>query len=786
MFWFSCKHTALTTSELRPLPNEMVWTPHRLTSGALSYMRLPLRTLVLVLLACCARPPTPDKPSAAGESTSQLLSVGPTQLANDTAYPLHVRGEGLRPDSQLVLGAPYSQTLPLTVIDSRHATALLPARTFDTTDAELSVDVSLEKGSGVARLSVVNNARFADLTTMTLSADESTLAVASTNEDVLYLVDLKTRKVRQVPTADGPQAMISFLGARHESLIAIAHRFEPVVLVLNTANLETRRFLAPKMVSSMAFDAANNALILAEDVFDTISALSLENSKTVWRAAVDPSPTSLALDTGLLSVGGSHTGSVQWIDASTGKLTHRSVPSAHTAIIGGATASYSKYIISGTRPRSTVYSKALKSLLVANIGPNIGPNPSKMEVSMNGGISVVTPTGGFIRHLGFGEGVTQALALDNANQVIFAADIGLGLIRVVDAKKLVASDRSAGASLLQTLSLPVSPETPTLRPRSDFQLQKRAGLSVHAGPVALAHSPARKILYVLCRFTNTVVSIDVAKAAKGTATVVGEIALPAPQTQPLRRLGQVAYFADVGKTAMSCDACHPEGHAEGMLYEKTAPLRLYRVTTLRGVRQTPPYFVPIATANLAQTARLVGDRNRFHNPKLTDTEVEALAAYSALIPTLPNPFFESTGHLPAHIELPDGHRGNPSAGMELFEQKAACISCHPPPTFTIDADPKTRGKLFDVGTPHLLPMSVQWQDAFFKGFPVPSLLGAWDIFPYFSTGAAGLTVTDDGAALNTAPFALRQAAEGYAPKHGRADLLTNSERDDLLAYLLTL
>ncbi len=739
-----------------------------------------------MLLASCARPAQNDNPTALSHSTSQLLSVGPTQVTNDTAYPLSIRGEGLRPGSQLLIGAPYSQSLPLSIIDSRHATALLPARTFEATDAELTVDVSLENASGVARLSVVNNARFVDLTSMTLSADESTLAIASTNEDLIYLVDLKTNQVRKLQSGDGPQAMVSFFNARNQSTVAIAHRFEPVVILLNTGTFETQRLPAPKMVSSMAFDATHNSLILAEQVLDTISAMSLENGKPLWRVTVDPSPTSLALDATLLSVGGSHTGSIQWIDTLTGKQTHRSVPSVRTTIVGGATASYSKYIMGGTMPRSAVYSKALKSLLVANIGPNIGPNPSKMEVSMNGGISVVTPTFGFVRHLGFGAGVTQALALDNVKQIVFAADIGLGLIRVVDAKKLVASNSSAGGSQLQTLSLPVPQDTPTLRPKSDFQSEKRAGLSVHVGPVALALSTTRSRLYVLCRFTNTIISIDIAKAAKGAASVVGEIALDAPQTQPLRRLGQVAYFADVGKTAMSCDACHPEGHAEGMFYEKTVPLRLYRASTLRGVRQTPPYFVPISTANLAQTARLVGDRNRFHNPNLSDTEVEALAAYSALIPTLPNPFFEATGHLPARIELPDGRSGKPTAGLALFEGKAACASCHPPPTFTLDADPKTRGKLIDVGTPHLLPLSVQWQDSFFKGFPVPSLLGAWDIFPFFSTGAAGLSVKNDGTALDTAPFALRLAAESHAPAHGRTDLLNESERDDLLAYLLTL
>ena len=50
----------------------------------------------------------------------------------------------------------------------------------------------------------------------------------------------------------------------------------------------------------------------------------------------------------------------------------------------------------------------------------------------------------------------------------------------------------------------------------------------------------------------------------------------------------------------------------------------------------------------------------------------------------------------------------------------------------------------------------------------------------------GLTVRADGAVRVGTRFPLRAAVEKWAPTHGRADLLTDSERDDLLADVMSL
>jgi cytochrome c peroxidase len=138
------------------------------------------------------------------------------------------------------------------------------------------------------------------------------------------------------------------------------------------------------------------------------------------------------------------------------------------------------------------------------------------------------------------------------------------------------------------------------------------------------------------------------------------------------------------------------------------------------------------------------------------------------------------------LELPDGTTGHPRAGLALFEGKAECSSCHPGPHFTLDQDPATRAKYLDVGTPHLMPLRENFQNPIFEGFGTPALVGSWDVFPMLTTGLAGLEVTSDERVIVNSRFPLRVAVEQWAPKHGRADLLSAQERNDLLAYVMSL
>jgi cytochrome c peroxidase len=328
---------------------------------------------------------------------------------------------------------------------------------------------------------------------------------------------------------------------------------------------------------------------------------------------------------------------------------------------------------------------------------------------------------------------------------------------------------------------------PFIRPVEDFGQRGRSSVALHSGPKAVRLFDEGRRLAVLNRFTGTVSELDTTDADHGTLRVVATYAGPSMKAQTRRRLGEIAFFTDLGNSRMSCDACHLDGHDGGVLYEKSKPIHIYRVTSLRGVRETAPYFTPRLLPSLREASRIVLARNRFHNPNPTAEEIDTLTLYQETITPLPNPWVEADGRLPAELRLPDGRAGSPVAGMRLFAGKAGCIGCHTPPQFTTDQDASTRGRLHDVGTPITLPLRLEQQDGDRYLLPPPSLVGVWDAFPLLHSGAGGLEVTASGTVEARHPFALRDVLDRRdARPHGNVTALTAREEDDLLAYLLTL
>ena len=78
------------------------------------------------------------------------------------------------------------------------------------------------------------------------------------------------------------------------------------------------------------------------------------------------------------------------------------------------------------------------------------------------------------------------------------------------------------------------------------------------------------------------------------------------------------------------------------------------------------------------------------------------------------------------------------------------------------------------------------QAPLFHGFAPPALLGIWDVFPMLTTGAGGFAPEPSGRVVIETKFPLRKVVTAYAPRHGRADLLTPTELDDLLGYVQSL
>nr|WP_240359039.1 MtsA protein [Pyxidicoccus trucidator] len=729
-----------------------------------------------------------DAPTAAPSARPRLVSVGPRLLSNETSQPLSIQGERLVPGLKLVLGPPLSRELPLVVVDAGHAYTRLPAGLALPEDApQVVVEARLEGGEGAARLTVVNDAAFQDLTAMALAPDGRTLFIASPPTDTVFTLDVESGRVERLAVGDGPSALDTYNDATGKPWLAVVHRYQPELhlYALDAPGSAPRVLPAPLGAHGLEVDGARGVAFVAEHVRDRVHALSLADGKPRWSVAVDPNPRALARWKDLLAVGSLQTGQLELLRQEDGAPVATVVPGPGVSIVGGHTEPFRAQVMGGKAPRALVASERLGRLFMASLGPNVGPNPQRMEVSANSGVAVVDPaSGGYVRHRGFGAGVTEGLALDDAAGLLYAADVGLGRVRVLDARALVAGEKAARGAVLQEVELEPPDGTPRIRPAADFGTNGRAGEELHSGPRALALAPDGRTLYVLNRFTRTVAVVDVREARTGRARVLRQLTVVVSRAQAKRRLGQVLYYVDLGRSGITCDGCHIEGHTGGVFYEKTQPNRIYRSTTVLGSRDTPPYFTPASHHSLAETASFVGARNRFHNPDPSPEEVEALTLFNALMATPPNPFRGEDGAPLETVELPDGRVGRPARGRELFEGQGGCLECHPAPLYTLDQDVATRGKYLDVGTPVALPLRLE-QQTLVTGAAPPSLVGTWDVWPLLTSATAGYGVKDGRLVVETR-FPLRALLETSGPKHGDTRALTPEQRDDLLAFLLTL
>jgi DNA-binding beta-propeller fold protein YncE len=693
-----------------------------------------------------------------GDAPAPLLrAVGPRTVSNQTASPVALYGERFHAGMQVRLGAPLNTTLPVTVADPAHGYVRLPADLpVPAATTQVTVPVSIEgeavdgEAGAPVTLTLVNDTSFPELIDLAVSASGRVLAISQTT-DQLFSIDPATGAVSTAKTGDGPTAIAAYPGDDGQPRVLVAHRYSPELWSF-PADLSAppTKLAAPTNVSALR--VADGVAYLAEQATDTVVALELTGGRVRWRAKVAPNPGALALAGGTLAVGSQGAGVIEAVSLATGEVQPPIQPGPDVRITGGRTEPYAKYVIGGKAVRGLAWSASLARLFVTSIGPNVGPNPDKMEVTLNPGVGVVDLAGKrFERHLGFNEGLDEGLAIDDGRGLLYLADIGLGRIRVVDARRL---------SLLQSLPIPAPARFPRVRPPADFTA-RTAGEEVHSGPVAVALSKDQGTLYVLDRFSGTLAVVDVRQAGQGHCTVEKQLPVVDTLAQRTRRQGQVLYFADLGRTGLTCEGCHLEGGAEGLFFAKTHPLRLYRAPTLRGVKDTPPYFTPASTHSLAETSRVVGNRNRFFRVRMSPREIDALTTYTGGVTLLPNPFLEPTGAPKASVPLPWGGQGAPERGEAVFH-RLGCERCHAPPLFTLDQAGPSRGTYLDVGTPHALAIHPEWQEA--------------------SNGAFAV---QGGTLRIDTRWPLRAVLEKAPAPHATSSL-TGAERDDLYAFLLSL
>ncbi|MGC4116128.1 MAG: MtsA protein [Myxococcales bacterium] len=544
--------------------------------------------LVLLLAGACGRC-APQGPAAgldasAGSAAGQpeLTGVSPRSTSNETAQPLLLFGRSLKAAKKLHLGAPFNRDVPLEVVDNGFAAARLPSDlAMPSNMVEVSVPLALADEDGMLLgsgpdLVIVNDQGFSDLQALAATSDLRFAFVPSPTTDEVLILDTSTAAVTGFSVGDSPSAIaVTSLGGAEQ--IVVAHRYSPELRIIAARPDEKGRrsgrvLPAPNFVQALA--VRDGVAYLGERRTDTLVALALEDGKELWRAPAPPSPRGIAVGESFVALGSIASGEVALFDRKTGAPLGTTAPRPGMSILGGHTEAFGDRVMGGRGVRALAATSS-GGIFVASAGPNVGPNAEKMSTAACGGVGFVdVQARSYPRHLCFDSGVTQAFALDEKRSRLYAADVSLGLVHVLDATGMASGDEKARKALLSSTALEPLPALTPARPPEDFgegkpgepPHRRRAGLEVQTGPSALSLSADGKALLVLERFTGRITRLDVSgeRPRLDKSFQVGDAL-----TQADRRRGQVLYFADLGRTAMSCDVCHPEGRGDGVFFTKT-------------------------------------------------------------------------------------------------------------------------------------------------------------------------------------------------------------------------
>lgn len=190
-------------------------------------------------------------------------------------------------------------------------------------------------------------------------------------------------------------------------------------------------------------------------------------------------------------------------------------------------------------------------------------------------------------------------------------------------------------------------------------------------------------------------------------------------------------------SAISCASCHPEGREDAHVWNFDL-IGLRRTQSMGGdVFKTAPLHWDGDMAGLSSIMSEVFV-NRMGGSAQGPRHINAMSGWMSQMPTLPR-------------SEPASPEASVKSGAELFAQ-VGCNTCHSGTMFTNNANA-------DVGTG--------------KSFQVPSLLGIANRAPFLHDGCAA-TLKD------------RFGACGGGDKHGKTSDLSETQINDLVAYLETL
>ena len=349
-----------------------------------------------------------------------MKAVGPRLVSDQTFYPLVLYGTGFVPEMKLRIdGAGRTETATPQVVDDEHATVRVrlegvvhPRRSL--TRVRIAVAGTADRGT---TLRVVNDSRFPVLEDLEVDPDGRRFFVASASTDEVWIVSRDGAPARPVRVGDGPRALARYRDERGRWWLVILHQFaaELWLLPFDDVDAEPIRVGVPPDPQAVTVDSDRHRAYVTSRFTDAVHVIDLQARRELqaFPVGVRPRPVTLGRHGMLLVVGNQGSSDESVIDL---ERMHeiRAEPAPGTPIVGGRTEPYARDVMGGKAARDLVFSERLGVAFASSIGPNVGPNPDRMEVSMNGGIGVVDGSGRFLRHVSMLRGVPEGLALDDA------------------------------------------------------------------------------------------------------------------------------------------------------------------------------------------------------------------------------------------------------------------------------------------------------------------------------------------------------------------------------------
>ena len=415
---------------------------------------------------------------APGPSVTRLDTVAPRRLTNATSFPVRIAGRRLTRGMRLRLTGPETRELPTVFLDRRHLAARIPAGLKAAPQAAMAiydarlVDASGKVVPGDQRLIVINDADFVDPYDLAVAPDGGRLFVASPTTDTVFAVDPARGEVESVPVCDGPRSLAPWVDASGTPRIVVACVHTPALWILDArAPLMSKPRRVPGPRRAQAVRVRGHLAYVPSDLDDAVHVIDFAADREVRRlpAGVHPRTLAFAGDGRRLLVGNLGSDDVTDLTLDGPGAPSTIAPGPGVPILGGHTEPFARYVMGGKAPRDLVASPSLHVVFESSIGPNVGPNPRRMEVSMNGGVGVLdAATGRFLRHVSILHGVPAGMALDDARGLLYVTDVARGRLLALDARALADGGAGARHAILATLAIPAPKWMPLIRPRADF------------------------------------------------------------------------------------------------------------------------------------------------------------------------------------------------------------------------------------------------------------------------------------------------------------------------------